>query len=187
MKIKEILELTQSKKLAEIAKEHLEFGEKKAKEALKQAGCTFTNGKRGWFLAEGTNESVLDRSIYEFAPPNRRGHNLAKKEISATLEAEAVKNPSSQLSNNTESKQENKPINKQVGKTTNQPSRNPGLKKVTYEIEEQLHDKLKIRAIVEKRTVSEIVNESLRKHWVKALADQQKGGGRFNKARNHFT
>ncbi|WP_154658007.1 hypothetical protein [Fictibacillus gelatini] len=36
MKIKEILELTQSKKLAEIAKEHLEFGEKKAKEALKQ-------------------------------------------------------------------------------------------------------------------------------------------------------
>lgn len=72
MKIGEILELTQTKKLADIAKEHLEFGEKKAKEALLKAGCTFTRGKSGWFLAEGTDKSVLEQSIYDFVSPTRR-------------------------------------------------------------------------------------------------------------------
>lgn len=80
MKIGEILELTQSIKLPQIAKERLEIGEKKAVEALKKAGCTYTSGKRGWYLAEGTDESVKEQSIYDFSSKsqsNRRKSNAS--------------------------------------------------------------------------------------------------------------
>ncbi|MFZ3590470.1 hypothetical protein ACOI1C_14745 [Bacillus sp. DJP31] len=72
MKIREILELTQKEQLSLIAKERLTFGEKKAKAALKEAGCTFTSGKRGWFLDEGTDNSVLEQSIYDYSSPSKR-------------------------------------------------------------------------------------------------------------------
>ncbi|WP_255286025.1 hypothetical protein [Priestia megaterium] len=171
--MKEILELTQSKRLAEIAKEHLDIGEKKAVAGLKKAGCFNISGKRGWYF-EG-DKSVLEKSIYDFVSPSKRGKkpvaNSAEKEVSATIETPTAKlNPNSQLYVKTASKQENKPTNKQiskqVGKPINQPTKNttskPTMKKVTYEIEEQFHDELKIKAIREKRTVSEIVNEIIK-------------------------
>jgi hypothetical protein len=178
MKIGELLELTQSKKLAEIAKESLEIGEKKTVAALKKAGCYSLSGKRGWHF-DG-DSSVLEQSIYEYSTPSQRGLHNAKKEVSATIEkATVVTNPSSQLSDEPEIKQVEKPlnkqiikptnkhINKQVGKPTIQPTKNktskPDMKKVTYEIEEWLHDELKIKSIREKRTVSEIVNEIIKK------------------------
>ncbi|MES9757736.1 hypothetical protein ABWK29_14810 [Priestia megaterium] len=170
MKIKEIIELTQNKKLAEVAKEHLEIGEKRAVAGLKEAGCFNISGKRGWHF-EG-DESVLEKSIYEFVPPSKRGKktvaNSARKEVAATIEKPtAILNPSSQQSKKTANKQDGKPVskqtNKQVGKPTIQETNKPSMKKVTYEIEEQLHDELKIKAIREKRTVSEIVNEIIKK------------------------
>ncbi|MBK5482820.1 hypothetical protein JFV29_13125 [Peribacillus sp. TH16] len=178
MKISELLELTQSKKLADIAKESLDIGEKRTVEALKKAGCYSISGKRGWHF-DGKS-SVLEQSIYEYSTPSKRGVDSAQKEVSATLEkATVVTNPSSQLSNEPENKQDvnpinkqisnptNKQINKQVGKPTIQLTKNktskPAMKKVTYEIEEQLHDELKIKSIREKRTVSEIVNEIIKR------------------------
>ncbi|MCK2006100.1 hypothetical protein MZM54_32805 [[Brevibacterium] frigoritolerans] len=170
MKIGELLELTQSKKLAEIAKESLEIGEKKTVEALKKAGCYSHSGRRGWHF-DG-DSSVLEQSIYEYSTPSQRGLHNAKKEVSATIEkATVVTNPSSQLSDKPEIKQiiksTSKQLNKQVGKPAIQPSKNktskPDMKKVTYEIEEWLHDELKIKSIREKRTVSEIVNEIIKK------------------------
>lgn len=65
MKIREILSLTQEKRLSEIAKEHLNIGEKPTREALKRAGCYSISGKKGWFF-DG-NEEILDKEIYEFA------------------------------------------------------------------------------------------------------------------------
>lgn len=178
MKISELLELTQSKKLADIAKDSLDIGEKRTVEALKKAGCYSISGKRGWHF-DGKS-SVLEQSIYEYSTPSKRGVNSAKKEVTATLEkATLLTNPSSQLSNEPENKQDvnpinkqisnptNKQINKQVGKPTIQLTKNktskPAMKKVTYEIEEQLHDELKIKSIREKRTVSEIVNEIIKR------------------------
>lgn len=163
MKIKEILELTQSKKLADIAKESLEIGEKPTREALKSAGCYSISGKRGWHF-DG-DKDVLERSIYDFAPPTRRkGKTVisAEKEVAATkwvdvkiekdeYEPKAVKNPSSQQ------------INKQDKKQVIQESNKPVSKKVTYEIESRLHDQLRIKAILEKRTVSEIVNDIVKR------------------------
>jgi hypothetical protein len=106
-----------------------------------------------WFF-EG-DKAVLDQSIYDFAPIGKRKviRELVsiEKEVSATTEkAEALLNPTSQFSKN--------PTSKQTGK--------PAMKKVTYEIEEQFHDELKMKAIKEKRTVSEIVNEIIEKGHV---------------------
>jgi len=161
MKIGEILELTQTIKLADIAKEFLDFGEKKASEALKKAGCYSISGKRGWYF-DG-DKSILEQSVYSFVPATRRKTGTvvsAEKEVAATLEKpEAINNPSSQLSNNTDSKQVNKQSNNPTSKTVMKPT----FKKVTYEIEEQLHDQLRIKAILEKRSVSELANELIKR------------------------
>ncbi|PFB15491.1 hypothetical protein CN399_12555 [Bacillus cereus] len=181
MKIKEILELTKTKRLSEIAKESLEIGEKKAVEGLKKAGCYNISGKRGWHF-DG-DESVLEESIYAYAPIGRSKTknvvNSAKREVSATVEeAKVVNNPSSQLPDKTDSKEENKPTNKQISKQVGKPidrligkqirktigktTSKSVMKKVTYEIETQLHNELKIKAIREDRTVSDIVNEIIK-------------------------
>lgn len=165
MKIKDILNLTQTMRVSEIAKD-LEIGEKKAVAGLKKAGCTFTSGRSGWYLAEGTDESVLEKSIYDYSPIGRSKAknvvNSAKREVSATVEAEVANNPSSQLPDKTDSKEENKPTNKQISKQVGKPTSKPVMKKVTYEIETQLHNELKIKAIREDRTVSDIVNEIIK-------------------------
>lgn len=67
MNIKEIIELTQTKTIAEIAKDHLTIGEKPARQAMKQAGCYSIVGQAGWFFDESENPENLDKSIYEFA------------------------------------------------------------------------------------------------------------------------
>lgn len=67
MKISEILELTKTKPVAEIAKEYLTIGEKPTRAALKRAGCYTIVGQAGWYLDETENIANLDRSIYEVA------------------------------------------------------------------------------------------------------------------------
>lgn len=67
MLVKEILELTKIKPIAEIAKESLDIGEKQARLALKQAGCYSVVGQPGWYLDESENPSNLDESIYHFS------------------------------------------------------------------------------------------------------------------------
>lgn len=169
MKIREIIERSKNESLPSIAKIHLSIGKDKAREALKEAGCYSKNGLRGWYF-DG-DESVLDQSIYEYVIPTGKpndGVSTAKKEASATIEEPRLKNdPTFQQSKKTESKKTNKStkkqINKKVGKPTIQETNKPSMKKVTYEIEEQLHDELKIKAIREKRTVSEIVNEIMKR------------------------
>ncbi|WP_394557834.1 hypothetical protein [Priestia aryabhattai] len=169
MKIKDIIQLSKTDSLAKIAKEHLNVGKEKAREGLKSAGCYSKNGVKGWFF-EG-DESVLDQSIYDFVSTNRKAKSEvdnAKKEVAvATEKPRLVNNPTSQQSKKTDSKQDDKPVNKQtnkqVGKPTIQETNKPAMKKVTYEIEESLHDELKIKSIREKRTVSEIVNEIIKK------------------------
>jgi hypothetical protein len=161
MKIGDLLELTKTKKLADIAKEDLTISEKPAREALKLVGCYSISGKRGWYF-DG-DKSVLEQSIYDYELPSKRKIRTvmsAEKEVSATIEkAKALNNPETQLYN----KPNHKKIKKQFGKPTNQEFSKPAMKKVTYEIEEQLHDELRIKSIMEKRTVSEIVNEIIKK------------------------
>lgn len=65
--IREVLKETQTKTIAEIAKESLEIGEKLARQALKEAGCYAVVGQSGWYFDVLFDESNLDKSIYDFA------------------------------------------------------------------------------------------------------------------------
>jgi hypothetical protein len=153
MNIKEILELTQTQNIAAIAKEHLTIGEKRLRAVLKEIGATNQPGKKGWVYSG--DPAILDQSVYDFAAPSK---------------PKAVNKKYFQEPNETEKNDiiitENKQINKQAKKPTNNQEEKQAsnqIKKVTYEIEEWLHDELKIRAIREKRNVSEIVNELIKK------------------------
>lgn len=64
MLVKDLLELTQTKSIADIARDHLEIGKESARNALKKAGCYTMPGKRGWYY-EGDPE-ILEKSIYDF-------------------------------------------------------------------------------------------------------------------------
>lgn len=88
MIIKDILELTQTMRVSEIAKEFLEVGEKKAVEGLKKAGCYNTSGKRGWYLTEGIDESVLEQSIYDFVAPTKGKAKAVKSNASISASEE---------------------------------------------------------------------------------------------------
>ena len=134
MKIREILELTQSMNIAAIAKEHLTIGEKRVRAILKELGCTNQTGKAGWTYA-GNQPEILEQSIYEFAAPTKP--KAPKKTISQQSTKETKQEPIYT---------ENKPTNKTIKQQENKP-----LKKVTYEIEEHLHDELKIMAVRQKR------------------------------------
>lgn len=137
LKIREILELSLTEPLEQIAKNQLTIGKVAARDALKRAGCFPKNGKKGWHF-EG-DPDVLERSIYDFA---------------ATKKAQALKlknKPETQVS-----------VKEKRNKEKQQSGLESSLKKVTYEVEENLHDELKIRAIREKRNISEIVNEIFR-------------------------
>lgn len=80
MKISELLELTQHKTIAEIAKESLEISEKTARQALKRAGCYSIVGKNGWYFDESENPKNLDESIYYFAAQVKQEQNVLLKD-----------------------------------------------------------------------------------------------------------
>lgn len=145
MKIKEVLQLTKEQPLADIAKEHLTIGKLKATEALKAAGAYSKNGVRGWFF-DG-DESNLEKSIYDFVEVKKQPSQPKPK----------TNNISGLPEVNKSNKQTKQPENKQV-----EQMETSATKKVTYEIEEQLHDELRIRSIREKRTVSAIVNDIIK-------------------------
>ena len=80
MKIKEILELTQTENenVLSIAKNRLTIGEKRLREILKQVGCINQSGKKGWMYMGNTPE-VLEKSVYDFVPPRKNQTPKAKK------------------------------------------------------------------------------------------------------------
>lgn len=66
MLIKEIIDMTQQKTIAEIARDHLDVGEKTARAALKRAGCYSIVGQRGWFFDDSENPDNLEKPLSEF-------------------------------------------------------------------------------------------------------------------------
>jgi len=69
MKIREVLELTQTMPLGEIAKNHIGVSKLRATEAMHKAGCYPKKGLRGWYF-DG-DESVLEQSIHDFVTPKK--------------------------------------------------------------------------------------------------------------------
>lgn len=91
LKIREILELTKSKPISEIAKEHLSIGEKPARAALKRAGCYTIVGQPGWIFDDTDNPDNLERSIYEIAEEVKAEKNAILKDR-ANLDSNHLKN-----------------------------------------------------------------------------------------------
>ena len=177
MKIKEILELTQSEPLNKIAKEKLTIGEKPTREALKKAGCFNQSGKRGWFF-DG-DESVLEQSIYDFSPPkkiNRTGIVKPKANVSTNVTNERKKETTKEQVNLTTNEQTNqrlnvsakdqiKQANKQIAPTLEQTNEKTIVRKrSSFDIDVELMKELKIKAILHDKNVYEIVETAIRNH-----------------------
>lgn len=159
MKIKEILALSQTMKLAEISKKYLEVGEKKASAGLKEAGCTYTSGRSGWYLAEGTDESVLEQSIYDFVAPTK---GKAKANVS-------TKEPTLQPSNVVKAVEEIKKGKEEVATTKEQTNvrtlepKSVIRKRSSFDIDVELMKELKIQAVIHDKNIYEIVETAIRK------------------------
>ena len=89
MKLKEIVELTYTQKLSEIAK-GLPLGEKKLRGILKDIGCQPNGvGKSGWSF-KGDDAEVLEKDVTEFAPhtatnKTNASNSTSKKESKSTI------------------------------------------------------------------------------------------------------
>ncbi len=159
MKIKEILELTQTMKLAEVSKKYLEVGEKKASAGLKEAGCTYTSGRSGWYLAEGTDDSVLEQSLYDFVAPTK---GKAKANVS-------TKEPTLQPSNVVKAVEEIKKGKEEVATTKEETNvrtleRTSVIRKrSSFDIDVELMKELKIQAVIHDKNIYEIVETAIRK------------------------
>lgn len=166
MKIKDILELTKTKRLSEIAKESLDIGEKKAVEGLKKAGCYNISGKRGWHF-DG-DESVLEQSIYDFVP---RTKGKAKANVSTN-------EPTLQPSNVVKSIEEVKKGKDEVATTKEQTNvrtfepKSVIRKRSSFDIDVELMKELKIQAVIHDKNIYEIVETAIRKE----LAELKKRG-----------
>lgn len=165
MKIGEIIELTQTTPLNEIAKEHLTIGEKKAREGMKAAGAEPQRGKKGWIF-NGYPEN-LEKSIYEFVEPSQRGRRKVTAEPAANVPT---------------NKPENQPKIERTKVDTNQPTAEPVnepenhaphpqtpviRKRSSFDIDVELTRQLRIKAVMEDKNIYEMVEQAIRDYLKK--------------------
>ena len=141
MKIKEIIELSQEKRIDVIAKEHLDIGEKPTRAALKLAGAVPQKGKRGWVF-EGPSEN-LEKSIYDFA------------------QVKASK-PKANVRTKEEKKKTTNEQNDKMNTSTNEGKKKR--KRASFDIEDKLLKSVKIQAVIEDRPIYEVVEDALRNY-----------------------
>lgn len=161
MKIGEILKLTQTDSLANIARDSLTIGRQKAREGLLKAGCYSINGVRGWFF-DG-DDSVLKKSIYDFVEDKKRlprpkeyKTNVGTKELS-----------------NKRAKAEIELSNKEVASTLEQTNKRTNIvrKRSSFDLDVELMKDLKIQAIIQDRNVYEIVETAIRQYLTELRRD----------------
>jgi hypothetical protein len=163
MKLRDVLELTQTQPLSKIAKERLTIGEKTARQALKAAGCYAISGKRGWFY-DG-DPAVLEQSIYDYVPNKERVKAKATIEKANASITEAIA-----------SVEKVKPNKKQINEKQNehaseldtldillQASKMKAEQKRIYRGFYWDEDILKVLDSIKHGNKSDVVNEALRK------------------------
>jgi predicted HicB family RNase H-like nuclease len=177
MKIKEILELTYDKKtnLEKISAEKLPYGYKKVKAILLSIGAkTPPKGKKGWEY-ENVKETDLEKDITEFGGQvksteknsnSRQFERISKTQEKNKSEKNNVINPEKHDIMEEETKQvkEVKQSKQPTNNPTNEEERKVVVKKVTYEIDEDLHYELRMKAFQQKKNVSELVEQALREY-----------------------
>lgn len=163
MTLREILELLNTKgwNAGKVAKEKMPFGVKKFTPLLDELGFKFSNsGQKGWTYHG--DEIFLDDDIMNFVgnikttrPKADAIKNPEIKKVNKLDNQESISNTISPISTKTPTIKKSNPSNKEINKT---------IKKVTYEIEEENHIEIKIRALREKRNVSELVNQAIKNY-----------------------
>jgi hypothetical protein len=158
MKIIELINLTETKPLKDIAKDemkHLTGFEKKMRGLLNEIGCTPKGiGKKGWNY-ENVDPEALQKDVESFEVFKSRTAKKIKPENKQTRKEEnhdiilLDSNPSNLLDSN--------PSNKKIEKEGEKK-----VKKVTYEIDENLHLEIRMRAIKQKKNVSELVEQAMK-------------------------
>jgi hypothetical protein len=157
-------------KLAEVSKKYLEVGEKKASAGLKEAGCTYTSGRSGWYLAEGTDDSVLEQSLYDFVAPTK---GKAKANVSE-------KEPTLQPSNVVKAVEEIKKGKEEVATTKEETNvrtleRTSVIRKrSSFDIDVELMKELKIQAVIHDKNIYEIVETAIRKELTRMKKKRNK-------------
>ena len=139
MKISEVMELSKTKTIAEIAKEYLTIGEKPARQALKQAGCYSVVGQSGWFFDDSENPDNLDKSIYEFA-------EQVKQQQAGIYKATA-----------------NLRMNEDTSNSLFIPR-----KRHSFDLDVRLVKELKLHCVKEDRTLYEVVEDAIREYMERA-------------------
>lgn len=175
MKIGEILELTQTMKLSEIAKQYLDVGEKKALEGMKKAGCYAVSGKRGWFY-DG-DPAVLEQSIYDFTTktintrPKANGSNKTTNKVKPTKTNKPKKQttPPKELTNEELEYNEDffKMTGEEVPKVEKQSSEEVKRKRMSFDLDIDLMKELKIQGIRDDVPLYEMVENAIR-HYLDA-------------------
>ena len=146
MLIKEIIEMTKEKPVPIIARDHLEIGEKKLRETLKEIGGHHQKGEKGWTY-HGKPED-LERSIYDFAKPTRKA-KAATKEQTNKISGE-TKN---EISGETSNKISGETIQKKTGEIIK--------KRASFDLDVESLKKIKHYAIDEDLNVSEVVDRAI--------------------------
>lgn len=182
MKIGELLKLTKTKKISDIAKESLDIGEKPTREALKKAGCFSISGKSGWFF-EG-DKNVLEQSIYDFSPPKKINRttgkataNVSTKEPKKELTLEPSNLPAKEEMNLAETQtavteeptnvRTKEPMNVSTKETKNVSTNEPKTiirKRSSFDIDVELMKELKIKAVLNDKNVYEMVETAIRNY-----------------------
>lgn len=158
MKIKEILQLSMTEQLNDIAKDQLAISRTKAREALKAAGCYAISGKRGWYY-DGPDPEILERSVYEFVNFKKNKpllNELQEKEtfspkIEKKSQAERIKVPT------------NESTFKLMNKRTNEVIR----KRASFDLDTSLQKKLKLYCVQNDKNLYEVVEAALREYLQK--------------------
>lgn len=181
MKIGELLELTQVEPLAKIAKERLTIGEKSARQALKAAGCYSISGKRGWYCDDS---NVLEKSIYDFAPPRKIERKATANVRMNQRNNEGTKEPTNQPFNVATKEQTLEPSNvvekeinkakaevattlegkKERTKERSNVNSNVVRKRASFDLDVELLKELKIQAVIHDRNVYEIVETAIKQY-----------------------
>ena len=147
MIIKEIIDMTKEKPIAIIARDHLEIGEKKLREILKDIGGQHQKGQRGWTF-EGNPEDQ-ERSIYDFVQDGRKAKATTKEQPNK-ITGEQIKNVSHEtLNENT---------NETLYKVTDETSQQRTKKRASFDIDVENLKKLKHYAIDEDLNLSDVVD-----------------------------
>lgn len=154
MLIKEIIEMTKEKPVPIIARDHLEIGEKKLRDTLKELGGHHQKGEKGWTF-QGDSE-VLEKSIYDFAKPTKKAKAATKEQTNKVAGETLNKIPGETINENTGETSNNisgETIQKKTGELIK--------KRASFDLDVESLKKLKHYAIDEDLNLSEVVDRAI--------------------------